>query len=244
MDGVFFLKAMPSKLPAGVKGIALDPPALGFSCGGVDPRCSTAYSQMWQHFGGSSGVVKNLRKLYGIDGRVAFVGFSAAHGFLNPLLNNDADRGDTSAVFLMDATFGGGKDGYVKAAKDASAGRLLLVTTTSNTGGDASWRQFVWDVAKPLASAVAAVPPMPAPSGGVKRAGKLWYYRYVDAKGGTELPHWEMGKILPNVVQAHLIPYWGGSGVSSSKFDVVSVLLTLGGVYLSWRFLSRRAQKE
>lgn len=242
MDGVFFLKAMPSKLPSGMKGIALDPPALGISCSGVDPRCSTAYSQMWQHFGGSSGVVKNLRKLYGIDGRVAFVGFSAAHGFLNPLLNNDQDRADTSAVILMDATFGGGKDGYVKAAKDAMVNKLLLVTTTSNTGGDASWKQFVWDLAKPLAVATTAVPPMPVPSGGVKKAGQLWYYRYVDAKGGTELPHWEMGKILPNVVQAHLIPYWSG-GVPSARKSLIPALLTLGGLYLSWRWLSQHKSK-
>ena len=43
MDGLFFLKAsVPKGLPEGVKGIQLDPVALGFECGGADKHCSTA----------------------------------------------------------------------------------------------------------------------------------------------------------------------------------------------------------
>lgn len=241
MDAIFFLKAsVPSGLPANVKGIQLDPVAYGFACGGADKYCSTAYSQLWQHLGGPTGsVIANLKKKYGIDGKVSFVGFSAAHGFLNPLLAHESP----DAVVLVDATFGGGKDGYIKAAKAAAVGGPLLVSVTSDKGstdalnnGDYAWRKFVLEPAgvtlSPAASAMT-----PPPSKGVSKLGNLWYYRYSDA----ELHHWDMGKILPSVVKSVLLPYLSGAGGGPPKKSVWPLVFTLAGAYLAWRAFSRRA---
>lgn len=248
MDGLFLLKAgAPKDLPPGTKAIVLDPPAYGFSCGGADALCSTAYSEMWQHLGGSAGVVAKLKKKYGIDGRVAFVGFSAAHGFLNPLLNNDADRAAISTVILLDATFGGGKTGYVKAAKDAAAGKLSLVSVTSDKGttdalnnGDYAWRKFVLEPAGVSLVATTPVPPMPAPGGGVSRAGDLWYYRYKD----SEVHHWDLGQLLSPVVKAHL---WRTSSPSKTRWGLILGALGLiasGAYFWSVRRRAIQAQEE
>lgn len=223
-DALFLLKTgAPANLPPGTKAIVLDPVQYGFACDGADKYCSTAYSKLWQHFG--PGAVAKLRAQHGIDGRVAFLGFSAAHGFLNPLLNSDVDRAGIAQVFLLDATFGGGKDGYVKAAKDAAAGKMGLVTVTSDKGtsdalnnGDYAWRKFVLEPSH-LALAVASpVPPMPKPAGGVTRAGELWYYRYND----SQVHHWDMGKLLSPVVQAHL---WKSGGKKQTPWGLVLGLL-------------------
>lgn len=230
MDGVFFLKAPIVPVP-GAKSIALDPVQYGFACGGVDKYCSIAYSQLWQHFGAGQ-VVQKLRAKYSIDGRVAFVGFSAAHGFLNPLLNNDVDRAAVSAVLLMDASFGGGKTGYIKAAEDAVAGRMLLVSATSNTGGDTSWSESVMEPSGLVLSPTAPASPMPAPKGGVTKRGDFWYYRYDGAP-----PHWKFGKLLEPAVRAHLIPYWAGSRGRGGGW-VVTLLLSVGAgvtAYYLWR---------
>lgn len=247
-DVVFFLKSMPPKgadgfdWPEETKLISVDPPS-GCMCAGTDPRCSTAYSCLWQSNRDASGraLPSFLRRYAGhvpnID-RVAFVGFSAAHGFLNPLLNNDADRRDVSAVILMDASFGGGKTGYEKAVEAAAKGEMLLVATTSHTGGDKSFLP-VWEAAigrgqYGLPSEVSARPPMPQPSGGVQNLDDAWYYRFVNAQGGSELPHWEMHKILGPVLQAHLIPYWRGWG-GRSMGALIGAAIAGIGIYGAWR---------
>lgn len=224
-DVIFFLKSPAPKQindlkwSTPIKTVVIDPPE-SLKCGGADKLCSTAYSNTWQYFRGADGrVLPNLLKHYvpGLDvGRVAFVGFSAAHGFLNPYANNDADRAGTDSFLMLDSVFGGGKTGYQKFARDAIRGDKMLVTSTSNTGGDDSWRQFVLD---PVVAQTAAVPvrigaksPMPEPSGGAWRVGsRLYYYRFVDAKNGTELPHWEMHKVLMPMIEAYLLPRWNGS---------------------------------
>lgn len=223
-DVVFFLKAYPSKeiqaLPWGdVKLIGVDPPP-NLMCEGKDPRCSTAYSNMWQWLKDADGrVLPNFLAHYakGIEvGRIAFVGFSAAHGFLNPLTDNDADRADIDALILMDASFGGGKTGYRKYVVDAAKGTKLFATTTAFTGGDTSF-SVVWAEAEDelgMPSVLEeAKPPMPQPSGGSYRLGELAYYlRYVDPNNpkSGELPHWEMGKVIAPMLEAYLIPYWRG----------------------------------
>lgn len=230
MNGIFFLKAPVVTVP-GAKGIALDPVALGFACGGVDKYCSTAYSQMWSYYGGAGNVVAALRKKYGIDGTVSFVAFSAAHGFMNPLLNADVDRADIAAVILMDASFGGGKTGYVKAAQDAAAGKLTLVSATSNTGGDESW-QTVLQQAGIAGSPTSPVPPMPAPKGGVTRAGNLWTYRY-----DGEPPHWKFGELQKPVIDAYLGPNAPGGGTTKGSSSWWPALLAVGagvGAYYWW----------
>lgn len=239
MDGLFFLKSsVPKGLPSNIKGIQLDPVALGFACGGSDKYCSTAYSQMWQHYGS----VAALRSKYNIDGQVAFVSFSAGHGFMAPLLNSDKDRSDVAAVVLLDSTFGYGPPGYIKAAHDAVAKKMLLVSVTSDKGttdagnnGDYAWRQLVLKPSGLSLDSTSPKSPMPTPKEGVTRSGDLWYYRYTDA----QLHHWDMHKILPNVLDAHLLPYLRGerdddSGVGGWMYWALG-LLTLGAGFLLWR---------
>ncbi len=231
MNGIFFLKSAVTPVP-GAKSIALDPVALGFACGGADKYCSTAYSQMWSYYG--PGAVAKLKAKYGIDGTVSFVGFSAAHGFLNPLLFSDVDRAQISTVLLLDASFGGGKTGYVKAAQDAAAGKLLLVSATSNTGGDESW-QAVLQQAGIVGAPASAVPPMPTPKGGVTRVGNLWTYRYDGSP-----PHWEFGKLQKPAVDAYLV----GTPPGASGSSWWPALLAVGagvGAYYWWKKTRKRS---
>jgi hypothetical protein len=244
-DVVFFLKSMATSAvralpwPRPTVFVNLDPGPL--SCGGEDRLCSAAYTRLWQSLRDSRGqVMPTLLGRYarGVSvGRVAFVGFSAAHGFLNPLADNPADRAMIDAYVLMDATFGGGKTGYASIALDAVRGRRLVVTTTSNTGGDDGW-QLVWQ--RVLAAAhqqpkrVEARSPMPEPSGGAYRLGSsLYWLRYVNAQGGTELPHWEMGSVLAPMIAAYLIPYWQG-GLGFPIGHLLAGAALAGGAYYAY----------
>jgi hypothetical protein len=251
MDLICFLKAsVPKGLPASVKGVALDPVAMGFGCGGADAYCSTAYAGMWQALGGPAGqVIPNLKKKYGVDGKVAFVSFSAGHGFMNPLLAHETP----DAVVLVDSTFGGGKSGYVKAAQAAAAGGPLLVSLTSDKGttdalsnGDFAWRKFVLDPAGLLGMSAGEVrAPMPAPSGGVFNQGNLYYYRYSHA----ELPHTSMGKVLSPVVQAYVLPYLagqlGGGGRQLAWYwYALGGAAALAGLYFASRYYLPAPKRE
>lgn len=236
-DLVIYLKAMPPssvKWPAGTKAVGLDPRPQ-FSCGGADALCSTAFSQLYSSLKDSSGrALPALLKRLGVTdlGKLVFVSFSAGHGFMNPWLMNDSDRAATTGVVLMDSTFGGGKGGYVAAAKDAVAGKGTLVSVTSNKGstdalndGDYAFREFVLKPAGLLSMpSASAVPPMPQPKDGVFKSGNLWYYRYLD----SEVHHWDLGKLMTPVTQAHVLPILSGSGVSSGASGNNSTLVTLG----------------
>lgn len=242
-DGVFFLKAAPPKgMPAGVKGIGLDPVAAGFGCGGADAYCSTAYGQLWSALK-SQGGVRHLRDKYGIDGKLAFVSFSAGHGLLNPLLASDPDRAATDAVVLLDSTFGGGKLGYVKAAQAAANGGPLLVSVTSDKGttdaltnGDYAWQRFVLEPAGLKLDAVSTDPPLPEPAEGAFRKENLWYYRYSDA----QYAHQNLGKLLSPVLEARLWPYFTGGGASAGR-GVLLAGAGLGAAYLLYRWWRRTA---
>lgn len=248
MDVVFFLKAVPTgndravAWPRPTKLIAIDPGV--YRCGGTDPLCSSAYTRLWSALRdpATGRVLPNLLRKYasGIDvERIAFMGFSAAHGLLDPLAENAEDRARISAYLLLDATFGGSKDGYKAFAREAAAGDRLLFTATSNTGGDESWR-LVWDSAlqgrRP--ARVRAAPPLPEPSGGAWRVGDLYYYRYVDAAGGSELPHWRMGEIQNAVLSGMLAPYWRGSW-ETWAWGAAGAAAFLGG-WWGYRRLRRR----
>lgn len=216
-DVLFFLKAFPPKVewPSDAKAIVLDPPE---KCGGADPLCSSAYSRLAASLKDADGrIIPNLLKRHKVEGSTpSFVGFSAAHGFLNPLLGNAADRAAIKAVILMDATFGGGKTGYVAAAQDASHGKPLLVSVTSDKGstdplsnGDFAWREYVLKPAGLLnMPPTSPVPPMPNPSEGVFKQSNLWYYRYAHA----QYAHQNLGQLMKPVVEAHLLPYLTVSG--------------------------------
>jgi hypothetical protein len=269
-DIVFFLKeyGKGSDLhwPGPVKLIAVDPSE--WFCGGTDPRCSTAYSNMYSSYANAGGgralpgFVARYAKGVSDVGRIAFVGHSAAHGFLNPLLDNDADRSMVSAVLMLDTTFGTNKTGYVKMGIDAVRGKRLFATTTANTGGDCSGASYQ-DVLPPSRCAppaavggwvpvfnriveatgarpkrIATLPPMPEPSGGVTQLGDLLYWwRFVDAQGGSELPHWEQGKITVPFLQAVLIPYWEGKLGGGSWAPYAAAGIALAGGAVAWRLL-------
>lgn len=245
---VFFLKAAPPtkvSWPTGTKLVALDPTQFGFQCGGADKYCSTGYSNVYSALKDASGrVVPTLRKKYGVDGPIVIVSYSAGLGFTNPLLANDADRADVAGVVLMDSTFGSGYAGYQKAAKDAAAGKLVLVSVTSDKGsidshmnGDYAWREAVLKPAGLLDMASASpVPPMPQPGEGVFRQGSLWYYRYKDA----EYPHQSLGKLLAPVSEAHVVSALSGTGVGDaaksgrSPWAVLGVIGAVGAGYYAF----------
>jgi hypothetical protein len=217
VDVVFFLKAFAGPAvqelpwPGDVRLIGLEPP-LGV-CGGTDPRCSSAYSALWQAWGGRDGrFIETALAKHGVEAaeRVAFVGFSASHGLLNPLCLREGERID--ALLLADASFGGGKDGYVDYVIRAARGERLFATITGDTGGDESF-MAVWDrAADELGEApeVAEVRGgLPDPAGGSWRLGELAYaIRYVPGQPGTK--HWEMGGLLPAFVDGYLVDYWAG----------------------------------
>lgn len=247
-SAVFFLKAFPGQSiknlpwPGDVRLIGIDPPA-GMLCGGADRLCSSAYSRMAQWLEDSDGrILPNFLAHYarGIDlERVAFVGFSAAHGFLNPLGRHPEDRAGISAIVLMDATFGGGKTGYAEFGKNAVNGDLMLATATSNTGGDDAWQAVVDRIVSETGEEpeqTEARTPMPEPSGGVWQIGKsLYWYRFVDERGGTEMPHYRMGEILPKFLEATLIPYWKGE-LGGFRWGLAAGLaIAAAGGYTAWR---------
>ncbi len=251
MDVVFFLKAMPSKAMQALpwaretRLIGIDPPA-ALMCGGEDPRCSSAYTRLWSSLRDADGraMPALLRRYAGTEDvdHVGFVGFSAAHGLLNPLAEHPDDRGRIDAYLLLDASFGGGKAGYRAFVEDAARGERLLVSATSNTGGDDSWVK-VWQAAEAElgdeSERVEAEPPLPDPSGGVHRLGKLaFWYRFVDPRGGTELPHWEMGRIDDALVEAYLVPYFAGElrgGGPAWPIALAVAAAGAGAAYVGWR---------
>lgn len=255
-DVVFFLKAMPNQAmrdlhwPKETKLIPLSPAVSG------EPN-SAHYSQLAASLKDADGrILPNLLSKYakGLDvERVAFVGFSAAHGFLDPFARNDADREATSAYLLFDATFDGfgakhGKPGYVAFARDAAEGDRLMVTTTANSAtwdpvakkathltGNESW-QLVWaDLLAEGYSESEAEPrgSMPPADGGVHRIGDLFWYEYVTPEGGSQIQHTEMGKLILPMLEAHLIPYWSGG---RAPFLVIGGAAALA-LYFGYRWL-------
>lgn len=239
-DVVFYLKAFPGQrersLPwkTDVKLIGLDPGSMGIACEGSDRLCSTAFSRMHQALKSPSGtVMPNLLSRFARGlavERVAFVGFSAAHGFLNPLLANDDDRAMTNAVLMLDTCFGGGKTGFQKALRDSSKGRMLSVWVTSHDGSP--WERaslvqsgthcFETQVLQPTgldARRLEACPITPTPVGCFKVGGSsslAWWLRYVEGTK-AQLPHWELGKLQAPVVEAFLLPWLNGDLDSTSE---------------------------
>ena len=257
MDLIFYLKTGPSSAekalpwPGPVKFVGLDPVAMGLGCGGADAYCSTAFSKMWQALRGADGaVVPKLIAKHGGDAatRVAFVGFSAAHGFLNPLLNNDADRARTSAVVMMDTCFGSGKTGFIKALRDAAAGRMLYATFTAHPPGakigsagilQSGTECFMQQVLAPSglrAELTEPRAPMFMPKGGTWRIGDLGFWlRGVDDTGHVDVPHYELGsKQQSAMVAAYLVPYWRGElggRIPAWVYAVATAAAIAGGGY-------------
>ena len=270
-DVLFFLKEygkgknLPWNRP--VKLIALDPGALG--CEGQDRLCSSAYSRMWSSLKDANGqIIPNLLRKHGIapGGRVGFVGFSAAHGLLSPMLNNDADRAMIDSVLLMDACFGSGKVGYQKALVDAAAGKLLFVMLSTTIPGTPPAKSDVLHsgtlcvmrhVIEPTGLVPKPVPvraPLPEPFGGTWQFGKLGFWvKLPDDAGKTVLPHYELGKLTLPAVEAYLLPRYrgelqgGGAGLRLSgwpwwAYAGVGVLAVGAGLFAWDRWFSGGAR--
>lgn len=232
-DGVFYLK-VPSygaslPWPNPTKHIVLEPPR-GDSVNG-DWRTSTAYGVLASQLlaAGGNSAVSALRRQHQIDGEVAFVTYSAGFGFLDKIFKASAiDLETTSAALLLDSSFGTGiKEGYRQFGRRAAAGNSLLVASTANTGGDDSWAPTWQAFSGSDSRQVEPRGTMPAPSGGVFQTGKLaFWYRFVDAQGKSELPHWEQHKLCVPMMESYLIPYW--SGALKPKRSVAKVALLVG----------------
>lgn len=251
-DVVFFLKAFPGartralEWPVGTELVGLDPPA-GLRCPGADPLCSTAYAGLWQHYGGAQGrFVPTLLAARGLppDARVSFVGHSAALGLLNPLALREADR--IAALVLLDASFGSGKDGYVRFVQEAAEGQRLLVATTGDTGGDDSWMPVWEQAADELGLDPVPVEPrggVPPPAGGAWQLGDLAYtLRYVPGQPGTR--HWEQGAFLPELLGGYLAPYLRGE-LGGGGMGRLLAYAAVGAAAIAFgRWLARRPRRR
>jgi hypothetical protein len=266
LDVVFFLKAMPTDAmraldwPAETKLVGLNPNKSG------EPT-SADYSALAASLKGSDGrILPNLLEKYAkVDevGRVAFLGFSAAHGFLDPYARNDEDRAATSAYILMDATFDGfgaqhGKPGYVAFAEDAVDGDRLLWTATANSAtwdpvakkathltGTESW-ELVWnDVLEATGRSEKEAQlrdPLPEPAGGAHQLGQLlFWYEYVNSDGSSQIAHTDMGKLITPAFEAYLIPWWKGElGGSKALLIGAAIAGAAGAAWLANKWLRRR----
>jgi len=249
MDAIFFLKTPADDRslraldwPDTVKRIGLEPPR-GYVGAGGDWRTSTAYGALLASLGGADQAVAALRRRHGIDGRVAFVSYSAGFGFVDALLRSSTARADIDAVFSIDSAFGGLKEGYAAYGARAARGAALLVATSANTGGDASWAP-TWSRAAELAGqpSLPASPraALPDPSGGVFRLGTAaWWYRFVDAGGDSELPHWEQHQLVAPLLGAYLLPRWSGASAWWVGVGILSGAALWAGWALGRRRLSR-----
>jgi len=264
-DVVFYLKAAPSNaekaLPwsGPVLLIGLDPVSMGLGCGGADKYCSTAFSSMWQALRGPDGSVLDrllAKYVVGVEvGRVAFLGFSAAHGFLNPMLNNDSDRARTSAVVMMDTCFGSAKTGFIKALQDAAAGKMLYATFTSHQSGmkvgsagvlQSGTECFEQQVLKPsglTAERVDAQPPMFEPKGGAWQIGESGFWlRGTDDAGNVDVAHYNLGsKQQAAMLEAYLLPFWNGGGGGKPPWLLIggSAALALYFAFQWWKSRKR-----
>lgn len=243
-DVVFFVKlpiteeirALPWPRPTEM--VYVEPGALG--CEGVDRLCSSAFTRVWATSKGPDGrALPGLLARYAPHvtdvGRVAVVGFSAAHGLLSPLASHPADRAAIDAYVLVDACFGSQKVGLLEMGAAAAEGDKLMVASTGTTGGDDC---FVREVVEPLEAAgfpvdeVSARAPVAQPARGALRVGDALYVnRY-----GDELPHWEQHHLVATMLEAYLLPRWRAAPWAEiALYSAVVVGAVVGG-----RMLARR----
>lgn len=187
---------------------------------------SSYFSNLAEQLRGRDGrILPELVRRYakGVDiDKIAFAAYSAGHGLLNKLADNDEDRRSISAMVLSDATFNAfnspAKRGYVKFGVDAAGGDRLFVSTTANTsdGSHMTGRdsfQLVWDaVAQETGKRSKDVGPRrPAPeaSGGWHKIGSLCYWgNYFQTR--NDFSHQAHHDIAPLIWQAYLAPYLAG----------------------------------
>lgn len=188
---------------------------------------STHFSRLAETLRDSSGrILPNLVKRYAsglqID-KIALAAYSAGHGLLNKIADNDADRSAVDAMILSDATFNafntGPKRGYVKYGIDAARGHGLFVSTTANTSngthmtGRDSWL-LVWESVQNQTGkrdrTVRPKFPAPAASGGWHKLGSKFYWGDYFSASGNDFSHGDHHNIAPQIWQAYLAPYLAG----------------------------------
>lgn len=179
--------------------------------------------------------------------KLALAAYSAGHGLLNKIADNDRDRQDVDAMVLSDATFNafntGAKRGYVKFGIDAAKGRRLMVSTTANTTdgthmtGRDSFR-LVWDAVMQNTGKRDKVvdPRAPAPlaNGGWHKIGSLLYWG--DYYSST---HGEQHDLGAAIWQAYLAPYFAGRLTPWWPWALAGLLGGTGSA-LIWKGLSKR----
>lgn len=194
--------------------------------------------------------------------KIAFAAYSAGHGLLNKLGDNDADRPHIDAMILSDATFNAfstpAKRGYVKYGIDAAAGNCLFVSTTANTTGGThmtgrdSW-QLVWDAVSEQTGSwsrqVSPRAPVPEASGGWWKMGsKLYWGSYTQPNSpptqGNDLTHEQHHDLAPAVWQAYLAPFFAGRlGVPWWAIASAGLAAGLGGAW-AWKSYMKRSTRS
>ena len=185
--------------------------------------------------------------------KIALAAYSAGHGLLNKVADNDADRAELSAMMLSDATFNafntGPKRGYVKMGLDAARGDALFVSTTANTSngthmtGRDSW-ELVWREVHQEGGGrereVGPREPAPSASGGWHRMGSLFYWGdYYSAAAGNDLSHEAHHNVAPFIWQAYLAPYLAGKLNSPWPWALAGILGG-GGAVMLWKGLKKK----
>jgi hypothetical protein len=200
-------------------------------------------------------------------GSVGFGGFSAFHGFLNPMLAIPAVCERTNYVHLADACFGGAgatepKSGFLAFAKRAVAGKArMTVTTNGPWGKDISYMgpegskyagqqfnltsgakcfQAVWDAAAGSLGGDPEPPAgIPAPARAYRK-GELYWWHY---ETGLKDPHGgHVTTLAQPIMQMYGVPWMASP---SAGFGVNWLAAAAGGVlgYLLGRAIGSKYVK-
>lgn len=203
------------------------------------------------------GLVQRYARGIDID-KIALAAYSAGHGLLNKIADNDEDRQAIDAMVLSDATFNAfntaAKSGYVKFGVDAVKGERLFVSTTANTtdGSHMTGRdsfQLVWDAVDRETWArnrqVSPRKPAPDASGGWHRMGSRFYWGDYFSASGNDLSHGDHHTVAPAVWQAYLAPYLAGRlGIPGWAWALGGAATALGGAMLFTRLRDKGALRK
>lgn len=195
---------------------------------------SSNFSKLADQLRGSNGrILPNLLERYvrpkvpGPIDRLALCSYSAGYGLLNKVFRIDADRAEVNACVLSDSAFSSKLDGMSRMAADAMRGKkLMVIANTDNmanlalgiryTSGEAV-RKIIGEAQQLSGKTIGTGKPrepMPAPSGGVFRAGRLYWYDYVEPGSapnvGNDFSHGQHHDLAVAEWTAYLVPYFAG----------------------------------
>lgn len=194
---------------------------------------SSSFSRLADQLRGSDGrILPNLIERYvrpkvPVIDKLALCSYSAGYGLLNKVFRVDADRAEVDACVLSDSAFSSKLDGMSKMAADAMTGRkLMVIANTDNMANIALGIRYTSGAAvrKIIGEAQAMSgktigtgkprEPMPAPSGGVYRAGRFYWYDYVEPGSapnvGNDFSHGQHHDLAVDEWTAYLSPWFAG----------------------------------